>query len=188
MKKVDRKDAILNGVIELLAVNGIEGVTHRAVDEIVGLPQGSTTYYFPKKMLLLKAASEHLSALLSKDCEELQVGFAERVAKQGMEVAVTYVGDELVNYADSTRHLFLARIELTMASARREELAGIGEQLTAAARRPIEFFLHLISDGKTEEQIQTCAGLIDGITLMYVNGQGPKPTADQIEAVFKAVL
>lgn len=188
MTKAARKDAILNGVIDLLATRGMEGVTHRAVDDIAGLPQGSTSYYFPKKAALLVSASEHLAELLGKECAELQVEFAERAAKQGMAAAVAYVGQELVSYADSARHLFLARMELTMASARREELAGVGERLTAAARKPIEFFLQLISEGRTEEQLKTCAGLIDGITLMYVTGQGPKPTADQIEAVFSAVV
>jgi DNA-binding transcriptional regulator YbjK len=188
MNKVARREAILNGVIELLATRGMEGVTHRAVDEVAGLPPGSTTYYFPKKASLLVAASQHLAELLEKECDELQVGFAERAARQGMDAAVEYVAEELVTYADDARHLFLARMELTMASARRDDLADVGEQLTAAARRPIEFFLRLISDGRADVPIETCAGLIDGISLMYATGQGPKPTTDQVAAVFRAIL
>lgn len=186
--KPDRKDAILDGVITLLATQGLEGVTHRKVDECAGLPQGSTTYYFPRKTALLLAAADHLAALLGKDCDALQVGFAETAARDGLAAAIAYVRDELVSYADSARHLFLARVELTMASSRREDLGGVGDQLTAAARRPIAFFLKLISNGKADVPIETCAGLIDGITLMYVTGQGPKPTAEQIAAVFDAIL
>lgn len=188
MNKADRKEAILNGVIELLATQGMEGVTHRAVDEIAALPQGSTTYYFPRKTSLLVAASQHLAGLLEKECDELQVGFAEKTAKQGLDAAVAYVGEELVAYADGARHLFLARVALTLASARREDLAGVGEQLTLAARRPIEFFVRLISNGRTDVPIETCAGLIDGITLMYATGQTPKPTTDQVSAVLRAIL
>ena len=187
-KSAARRESILNGVIELLALRGLEGVTHRAVDEIAGLPQGSSSYYFPKKTSLLSAASEHLAGLLEKDCDELQVGFAEKAAKHGLDAAVAYVAEELVNYTDASRHLFLARMELTMAAARREDLAGVGEQLTAAARRPIEFFLKLISDGKADVPIETCAGLIDGIALMYATGQGPKPTTDQVASVFRSIL
>ena len=188
MDKLARREVILNGVIELLATRGLEGVTHRAVDEIAGLPQGSSTYYFPKKATLLIAAAQHLAQILEKDCDELQVGFAETAAKQGLDAAVAYVARELVAYADKSRQLFLARMELTMASARREDLAGVGTELTAAARRPIEFFLKLISDGRDDVPIETCAGLIDGITLMYATGQGPKPTTDQIAAVFRSIL
>lgn len=188
MDKSARRETILNAVLELLAKRGLEGVTHRAVDELAGLPPGSSSYYFPKKAALLVAASQHLAALLEKDCDELQVGFAETAAEGGLAAAVDYVARELVTYADNSRHLFLARMELTMAAARREDLADVGAQLTAAARRPIEFFLKLISDGKTDVPIETCAGLIDGITLMYATGQGPKPTTDQVAAAFRAIL
>lgn len=188
MDRPARRAAILNGVIELLATRGLEGVTHRAVDQVAGLPQGSSSYYFPRKAPLLIAASQHLAEMLEKDCDELQVGFAETAAKQGLEAAVGYVAKELVTYADSSRNLFLARMELTMAAARRDDLADVGAQLTAAARRPIEFFLELISDGRADVPIETCAGLIDGITLMYATGQGPKPTTDQIAAVFRSII
>lgn len=188
MDKTARRDVILTGVIELLARRGLEGVTHRAVDEIAGLPQGSSSYYFPKKAALLIATSQHLAALLEKDCDELQVGFADTAAKSGLDAAVEYVATELVAYADKSRHLFLARMELTLAAARREELKDVGVQLTAAARRPIEFFLRLISNGRTDVPIETCAGIIDGIALMYATGQGPKPTADQVATVFRSVL
>ena len=188
MQKSGRREAILNGVVELLATRGMEGLTHRAVDEVAGLPQGSTTYYFPRKTALLVAAARHLADRLGKECDELQVGFAERTARQGIEAAVAYVAEELVTYSDDARHLFLARIELTMASARRDDLAGVGDQLTVAARRSIEFFLELISDGRADAPIETCAGLIDGITLMHATGQGPKPTTEQVAAVFRAIL
>ncbi|ACG74191.1 transcriptional regulator, TetR family [Anaeromyxobacter sp. K] len=184
----DRRIVILEAVLELLATRGLEGVTHRAADDAAGLPQGSTTYYFPKKTALLVAAADHLAALLEKECDELQVGFAERAARQGLDAAIAYVADELAAYADDTRHLFLARVELTMAAARREDLAGVGERLTAAARRPIAFFVKLISHGRADAPIETCAGLIDGITLMYAIGQGPRPTTEQVSAVLRAVL
>lgn len=184
----DRREIILNAAIELLATRGLEGVTHRAVDEAAALPQGSSTYYFPKKAMLLASAADHLATLLEKDCEELQVGFAEVAAKQGLDAAVDYVAEEVVAYAETARHLFLARIELTLASSRREELAGVGVRLTEAARRPIAFFLRLISDGKADMPIETCAGLIDGISLMHATGQGPKPTAEQVAAVFRSIL
>ncbi|MEM5585316.1 MULTISPECIES: TetR family transcriptional regulator [unclassified Roseibium] len=187
-KKAARRDSILDGVIDLLAERGLEGVTHRAVDMAAGLPQGSTSYYYPKKAALLAAAAHHLAVLLEKDCDDLQVGFADKVAKEGMDAAVAYVAEQMVDYTDASRHLFLARMELTMAAARREDLAGVGDTLTAAARRPIAFFLKLISEDGKEAPIETCAGLIDGISLMYATGQGPKPTTDQVASVFRSIL
>jgi TetR/AcrR family transcriptional regulator, regulator of biofilm formation and stress response len=187
-KKLIRREVILDATIQLLASQGLEGVTHRAVDEMAGLPQGSTSYYYRKKAELLVASAQHLAQQLEKDCDQLQVGFADKAAKHGLEEAIRYVADELVTYTDESRHLFLARIELTLASARRDDLPGVAEQLTSAARRPIEFFLKLNSKGISDVPIETCAGLIDGITLMYATGQGPKPTTDQVAAVFRSVL
>ncbi len=187
MARSTRRDVILDCVIDLLASRGIQGVTHRAVDEVARLPPGSTSYYFSKKTALLIAASDHLANLLGKDCDEVQMGFAQRAARDGIEEAIGYVGSELVKYADVARHLFLARIELTMASSRDPDLSGVGARLTLAARRPIEFFLTLISGGRPDVPIETCAGLIDGITLMHVTGQGRMPTLAQITAVFAAV-
>ena len=188
MARSDRREAILSCVIDLLATRGLEGVTHRAVDAAAGLPAGSTTYYFPKKAAMLLAAAAHLADLLGKDCNDLQAGFAERLAHEGMIAATDHVGEALIAYADSARTLFLARIELTMAAARRPDLAGVGEALTHAARRPIAFFLALIAGNRSVQSIDTCAGLIDGIALMHVTGQGPKPSLDQIRAVFRAVV
>ncbi|WP_374313861.1 TetR/AcrR family transcriptional regulator [Dongia sp.] len=183
-----RRQVILDAALQLLATRGLEGVTHRAIDEMAGLPQGSSTYYFPKKLGLLIAAAERLAEMLEKDCDDIQVGFAQTAARLGMDAAIAYVAQELGAYADKSRHLFLARMELTLAAARRHDLAGVGAQLTAAARRPIEFFLKLISNGRADVPIETCAGLIDGITLMYATGQGPKPTTEQVAAIFRAVL
>lgn len=186
-EKQDRQIAILDATISLLARAGLDGVTHRAVDAQAGLPQGSTSYYFAKKSALLMAAAEHLATLLSKDCDALQLGFADHVARAGMDAGIAFVGEEVISYVDTAQELYLARMELTLASARREDLAGVGDALTRAARRPIEFFLDLISKETAPEKIDACAGLVDGIMLMYVTGQGPKPTLDQLRAVFQAL-
>lgn len=188
MAKSDRRGRILNVVVDLLATRGLEGVTHRAVDEAANLPLGSASYYFPKKSMLLQSGAEYLAAQLEKDCDALQVNFADVAAKDGMDAAVDQVASALVSSADEFRNLFLARIELTMASARRDDLADVGPLLTSAAQRPIKFFLQLISEDGEEMPIDTCAGLIDGIGLMHATGQGPKPTTDQIAAVFRSVV
>ena len=188
MEKRPRREVILDAVIELLAARGLEGVTHRAVDEIAGLPAGSSTYYFPKKTGLLIEASRHLARLLEKDCDELQVGFADKAAKEGVDAAVEYVCEALAAYADDSRGLFLARMELTLAASRRDDLSDVGRQLSVAAQRPIEFFLRLISGGKADVPVKTCASLIDGMMLMYATGQAPRPTKDQVSTVFRSIL
>ena len=188
MARTDRKDAILDAAIGLIATLGLEGTTHRAVDRAAGLPQGSTSYHFPRKTGLILAAAARLEGHLSEDCDAMQAEFARRVAESGMDAAIAYVGDELAGYADASRTLFLARMELTLAAARHAEFEGLGARLTEAARRPIAFFLKLISGGREDAPVETCAGLIDGIALAYATGQGPRPDAAQMATVFRALL
>ncbi|MDX8354518.1 TetR/AcrR family transcriptional regulator [Cognatiyoonia sp. IB215182] len=188
MAKPERRKAILDATISVLAERGLEGVTHRAVDQAAELPVGSSTYYFPKKSALLLATAHHLAALLEKDCDALQVSFAEIAASQGMKAAIDHVAREVVSYADEAKSLFLARVELTMASARREDLSSVGKLLTAAARRPIGFFLKLMAGTHSDVEIATCVGLIDGIGLMHATGQGTTPTQEQVAAVVRSFL
>lgn len=187
-QKKDRRSDILETVIRLLAEKGVAGITHRATDAAAGLPQGSTNYYFPKKSDLLRAAAFHLAEELEKDCDSLQVKFAEVVAKDGLENAVNFVAGKLIESVDEARHLMIARIELTLAAARSEDLSDIGERLSVAGKRPIEFFVSLISDGKSEVSIDTYVGLIDGIALMYANGQGTQPATEQVAAVIRSMI
>ena len=188
IQKADWREAILDSVIELLAQKGMAGVTHRATDAAADLPQGSTTYYFPRKTALLRAAAERLAHRLEEECSALQINFADVVAKRGVEAAIEYVAGELTASADETRHLLLARIELTLAASRDAALGDVGRALSAAAQRPIEFFVSLISEGRSDVPVETCVGLIDGISLMYATGQGPQPTTRQVSSVLRALV
>ena len=183
----DRRTAILDAVIQLLATKGLSGVTHRAADMQAGLPQGSTTYYFPKKTALLREAAAHLAQELEKDCDDLQIAFADVAAKQGMAAAIDLAAQGLLASADKGKELLLARIELTLAAARDEDLSDVGERLSVAARRPIEFFVNLVTGGQNTVPMETCVGLIDGVALMYVTGQGPKPTVAQVSTVLRSL-
>ena len=185
--KDTRKPLLHAAVIDLLAREGLKGVTHRAVDTAAGLPQGTASYHYPRKSALLLAAAEHLEALLSADCAEMQIGFAREVSRDGLEAGLAFVGAEVLRYTDGARAHYLARLELTLAGRRDPALEGIGDRLSAATRRPIVFFLELNFNESSPAQVETCAGLIDGIMLMHATGQGPQPTAGQIRAVFRAL-
>ncbi|MFC7291531.1 TetR/AcrR family transcriptional regulator [Hirschia litorea] len=186
--KPDRRLLILQAAVKLLSDKGIIGLTHRAVDAQARIPQGSTTYYYPKKNDLLRAAAEHLAQELEKDCDALQVSFADIVAKQGMTAAIDHVANMLVTTIDEARHLFIARIELTLAAARDTELADMGHRLSDAGKRPIAFFVNLITNSENQPAIETCVSLLDGIALTYATGQAKHLTTTQITSVIKTIV
>ncbi|HEY0694282.1 MAG TPA: TetR family transcriptional regulator, partial [Kribbella sp.] len=51
----DRRAAIADAAIRLVATRGLRGLTHRAVDAEAGLPPGSTSYYLRTRDALLTA-------------------------------------------------------------------------------------------------------------------------------------
>lgn len=65
----DRRERIADAALDIIAANGIRALTHRAVDRHLGLPTGSTSYYFRTKRELLVAAVEHLTESSRRDFE-----------------------------------------------------------------------------------------------------------------------
>ncbi|WP_070380108.1 TetR/AcrR family transcriptional regulator [Rhodococcus sp. WMMA185] len=49
-----KQDQVLDAAIELVGTRGLRALTHRAVDELAGMPQGSTSNYFRSRGALLE--------------------------------------------------------------------------------------------------------------------------------------
>ena len=59
----DRRTAIADAAIEVLASGGSRGLTHRAVDRQLGIAEGSTSTYHRTREQLVQAAAERISEL-----------------------------------------------------------------------------------------------------------------------------
>jgi len=187
MSRPDRKTEILDAALAVVGDRGLAGATHRAVDEAAGLPQGSTSYYFPRKTGLIEAAATRLADLIEDDCVETRRRFAELIADGKQADAIDFVAEDLLRYAEEFSDLVIAQVELSLAATRDPALAEAGRKLDAASRQPIEFFVKLLSGAPSPDQVDTCFGLLDGMLLQYVTGKGPKPTVDQIKSIFQSV-
>ncbi|MFF2557083.1 TetR/AcrR family transcriptional regulator [Nocardia sp. NPDC058058] len=55
-----KRELILDGAIELLGTRGLRALTHRAVDELAGMPPGSASNYFRTREALLAGIAERL--------------------------------------------------------------------------------------------------------------------------------
>jgi AcrR family transcriptional regulator len=63
VRAVDRRTAIADAAIEILASEGSRGLTHRAVDRWLGIVEGSTSSYYRTRNLLIEAAAKRISEL-----------------------------------------------------------------------------------------------------------------------------
>ena len=183
----DRRSAILDAAIDLLATKGLPGVTHRSVDEAAGLPEGSCSYYFGKKTALLIAAAERLGDRIEQSCAEARRHFADLVAEGKLKEATAFMAQDLVDDADDGKILLLARFELSFAGLRTPELKPAADRLESAARAPVAFVMKLLTKTAREEDVDACMGVIDGLALRYATGQAPRPTVRQISRLLRSI-
>ncbi|MFF3227835.1 TetR/AcrR family transcriptional regulator [Nocardia suismassiliense] len=62
MSTTDRRALIADAAIELVATQGIRALTHRGIDAALGLPAGSSSYYFRTKRALIEAIVDRITA------------------------------------------------------------------------------------------------------------------------------
>lgn len=108
----DRRAAIADAALSVLAERGGRGLTHRAVDEAAGLPTGSTSYYLRTRAALLATAVERLA--------ELDLSTLESVEGAGPRDLVVGILEGALREPGRTHSL--ARYELVLEGARRPEV------------------------------------------------------------------
>lgn len=91
----DRRDRIVDTLLDVIAVHGTAGATYRTVAEAADVPLGSMTYHFPSRDEMLLAAFERLAdtmharfdrvlAELPDDCDPRE-GVVQIVVAEGAE-------------------------------------------------------------------------------------------------------
>ncbi|MEV0450501.1 TetR/AcrR family transcriptional regulator [Streptomyces sp. NPDC050600] len=113
-----RAERIGDAALDLLVERGMRGLTHRAVDERAGLPQGSTSNHARTRQALLETAVrrqvQREAAVLTPD--ELPS------ADAGPEALVDALALALHRYLTDHRALLVSRYELALEATRRPEL------------------------------------------------------------------
>jgi DNA-binding transcriptional regulator YbjK len=142
----ERRTRIADAAIEVLAQLGARGLTHRAVDTQLGLPDGSTSYYYPTRAALLVAAADRLLALDSSDVDAVS-SERDRVAK-------------LVRLwlSPKRRSRSLARMELLLTAARDPAF-----EFMKSGRK--QFLDRAVAAGRTHGAATALIALVDGLLL-----------------------
>lgn len=102
---------IADAAIEVIAAEGMRGLTHRAVDRFAGLPAGSTSYYARTRAALLELA---VARMVQHDNVDAAAPPPDRLA----EFLAGFVHAAIT----SGRTRMLARYEFALEATRRPEL------------------------------------------------------------------
>jgi DNA-binding transcriptional regulator YbjK len=121
VKNEERRRALADAAVGVLADEGARGLTHRAVDRRAGMPPGTTSNYFRTRADLLQGIIARIGERLSPDPAVL-----ERLSRRrpGKRLYADYVRDivrRLTDDADATLALFELRLE----AARRPEVEEV---------------------------------------------------------------
>ncbi|MGW6023328.1 TetR/AcrR family transcriptional regulator [Streptomyces sp. NPDC055099] len=110
-----RADLIADTALALLAERGARGLTHRAVDEAAGLPQGATSNHARTRAALLAAAVRRLAE------RESEPGLGEPHGT-GVEGLASELARVMRRSVTEGAQLTRARMELALEAGRRPEL------------------------------------------------------------------
>ncbi|WP_304452155.1 TetR/AcrR family transcriptional regulator [Nocardiopsis sp. YSL2] len=137
-KNPERRASLLDAAIEVLAREGMRGLTFRAVDTEAGVPGGTASNYFANRDALLTQIGHRFYERLEPNAAliaKAQEGPRDRAK-------VTALMHELVERVSSFRSGYLALIELRLEATRRPELRRLlTERIRADVDANIDFHL-----------------------------------------------
>ncbi|SCG48924.1 TetR/AcrR family transcriptional regulator [Micromonospora coxensis] len=135
-RNVERRAALADAGLRVLAATGARGLTHRAVDAEAGVPVGTASNYFRSRDALLGALGERIMERFAPDEHRL----AELAAREpSLELVTDYVR-YIVERTTAQPELTRALIELRLEAVRRPGLARVlGETLRRGYRDDVAF-------------------------------------------------
>ncbi|MFJ7068116.1 TetR/AcrR family transcriptional regulator [Streptomyces sp. NPDC101115] len=127
----ERRAALVDAAIEVLAREGARGLTFRSVDSEAAVPPGTASNYFANRDDLLTQAGARVYERLQPDEETIA---RQRAASPDRET-YTQLMRELVGRVSSFRTGYLALLELRLEATRRPDLRAV---LTARVRADVD--------------------------------------------------
>ncbi len=171
-----RREALLDAVLQVVADEGVDAVTHRRVADVAGLPLASTTYWFESKEHLLTAALERAA---DRDIERLHAFTREDPtgAADPLERAVAAILGPIEDAAKappsgaaenptySSRSLLLATYALMLEAARRPALREVTKRWTDAYWEALSPLLAAAGSGDPRAHAELLVGAADGLLV-----------------------
>ncbi|MFI9505726.1 TetR/AcrR family transcriptional regulator [Nocardia sp. NPDC052566] len=163
----ERRNALLDAALEVLARDGARGLTFRAVDKEASVPAGTASNYFANRDDLLTQAGSRFYERLQPDAT---VAVSQLATGPKTREHVVELMKQVVSRIEAFRTGYLALLELRLEATRRPELRAV---LTARVRADIDYNVtnHLASgmpgDAKSVELLYLALNwlIVDRLTL-----------------------
>ncbi|MEV0173774.1 TetR/AcrR family transcriptional regulator [Streptomyces sp. NPDC050803] len=181
-----RADLVADTALALLAERGMRGLTHRAVDEAAGLPQGSTSNLARTRQALLELAVRRLAE------REARVLALDEMPDPRAGVDAFVDGMALATHRSLTRNrdLTLARYELALEATRRPELRAYYNATGARFRDQLAALLTAMGSADPARHVLSLVAWADGLMFSCVAGSfsAQAPSLEQVRAGLRELL
>ncbi|MFD4695170.1 TetR family transcriptional regulator [Streptomyces sp. NBC_00683] len=172
-----RAGLIADTALTLLAERGMRGLTHRAVDERAGLPQGSTSNHARTRQALLEAAVRRLA---EREAQVLAPG--ELPADGAPASAATGLARALHRYLTGHPELLVCRYELALEATRRPELRAFYDAAGRQFREPLVALMTAAGSAEPERHALSLVAWAEGMMFACAAGSYHRsvPTEDEL--------
>ncbi|AXE90502.1 TetR family transcriptional regulator [Streptomyces sp. Go-475] len=181
----DRRTLLADAALDVLADEGIRGLTHRAVDRKAGMPTGTTSAYFRTRAALLTGLVTRLVRLDQAELHTLAESLPPpRTVEELVDGMVLLARQRLTGEG---RRRSLARYACALESVRDRELREILVPRENAGRDAVRLFLaaHGVTD--VENRSHTLLTCIDGLIFDRLVSGGEVPR-EALEGLVAAAL
>ncbi|MFB7738621.1 TetR/AcrR family transcriptional regulator [Streptomyces sp. NPDC056112] len=186
-ESAQRADLVADTALALLAERGMRGLTHRAVDERAGLPQGSTSNLARTRQALLELAVRRLA---EREARVLALHEMPDPRTGGLDSLVE--GLALATHRALTRNraLTLARYELALEATRRPELRSYFDAAGARFRDQLGALVTAMGSTAPERHVLSLVAWADGLMYSCVAGSfhARVPELDELRAGLRELL
>lgn len=181
-----RAELIADTALALLAERGMRGLTHRAVDEAAGLPQGSTSNHARTRQALLEAAVRRLA---EREAAVLTVTEMP-VAPGGGGDLLDALTLALHRYLTDHSALLVARYELALEATRRPELREFYDRAGSRFRGPLSALMADAGSPEPERHALSLVAWCEGLMFSCAAGSyhAAVPSREELRTGFGELL
>ena len=178
-QRAERRQAIVDAALRLIASRGLSGVTHRTVAQEAGVPLAATTYYFASKNEILTEALESLAAAEVERLKALAADLAARSPSRP-ELAAA-LAEALIPEPEEAERTWLAQFEIYVEAARNPALRPAVLRWREAFVELAASSLRAVGAPEPDRRAPIAVAAINGILLDRLRGVGDDPEGTMAE-------
>ncbi|MFF1509753.1 TetR/AcrR family transcriptional regulator [Streptomyces sp. NPDC058326] len=165
-----RAERIGDAALDLLVERGMRGLTHRAVDERAGLPQGSTSNHARTRQALLEAAVRRQVQLEARVLTPDEMPGSTGDGAMDTTALVDALALALHRYLTDHRALLVSRYELALEATRRPELRAFFDTAGSVFHRPLVAMMTAAGSREPERHALSLIAWSEGLMFSCAAG------------------